>query len=162
MRITTEEFFDFGSLIVFDATHLPYGCAVWPAFWTKGPKWPDDGEIGMFYIRLAPTRLNGNAPMRLAADIVEGINLMNYNQMAVHTTDGCITTSQIQQTGQLGATNCSDGSGCTVHETKPNSFGAGFASAGGGVWATQFDVSGIYIWFWSVSVLSLWARLPVA
>ena len=77
---------------------------------------------------------------------------MNFNQMALHTTSGCFTTNQIQQTGALGATNCSDGSGCTVRETKPNSFGAGFAGAGGGVWATQFDVSGIYMWFWSVSV----------
>ena len=76
---------------------------------------------------------------------------MNYNQMALHTTSGCVTTNKIQQTGALGATNCANGPGCTVRETKANSFGAGFASAGGGVWATQFDVSGIYMWFWSVS-----------
>lgn len=28
-------------------------------------------------------------------------------------------------------------------ETAPNSFQSGFAAAGGGVWATQFDVAGI-------------------
>lgn len=28
-------------------------------------------------------------------------------------------------------------------ETKPNSYGASFAANGGGVWATQYDVSGI-------------------
>ncbi|KAH9942419.1 concanavalin A-like lectin/glucanase domain-containing protein [Epithele typhae] len=127
VRITTKDFYDFGSIWVFDATHLPYGCSVWPAFWSKGPLWPDDGEI----------------------DIVEGINLQSSNQMALHTTSGCFTSNRIEQTGTLGFTNCSAGSGCTVHETKPNSFGQNFANAGGGVWATQFDVSGIYMWFWS-------------
>ena len=32
--------------------------------------------------------------------------------------------------------------GCTVMETAPNSIGAGFNGAGGGVYATQFDISG--------------------
>ncbi|KAI0777301.1 concanavalin A-like lectin/glucanase domain-containing protein [Trametes elegans] len=127
VRITTKDFFDFGSLWVFDATHLPYGCSVWPAFWSKGPKWPDNGEI----------------------DIVEGINLMKDNQMAVHTTWGCTTSDSIVQTGNIGVTDCSQGAGCTVHENKANSFGEGFANAGGGVWATQYDVAGIFIWYWS-------------
>ena len=81
---------------------------------------------------------------------MEGINLMKDNQMAVHTTQGCTTSNSIQQTGTIGFTDCSKGSGCTVHETKANSFGEGFAQAGGGVWATQYDVAGIFIWFWSV------------
>ncbi|RPD65657.1 hypothetical protein L226DRAFT_567136 [Lentinus tigrinus ALCF2SS1-7] len=127
VRITTKDYFDYGSLWVFDATHLPYGCSVWPAFWTKGPTWPDNGEI----------------------DIVEGINLMTNNQMAIHTTDGCTTDKSIVETGNIGSMDCSTGSGCTVRETKDNSFGAGFAQAGGGVWATQFDVAGIYMWFWN-------------
>ncbi|KAI0336817.1 hypothetical protein GY45DRAFT_1237765 [Cubamyces sp. BRFM 1775] len=127
IRLTTKDYYDFGSLWVFDATHMPYGCSVWPAFWTKGPNWPYDGEI----------------------DILEGINLMKDNQMAVHTTQGCMTSNSIQQTGAIGFTDCSKGSGCTVRETKANSFGAGFAQAGGGVWATQYDVAGIFIWFWS-------------
>lgn len=36
-------------------------------------------------------------------------------------------------------------------ETKADSYGAGFASAGGGLWATLFDSTGISIWFWGVS-----------
>ncbi|KAH9852517.1 concanavalin A-like lectin/glucanase domain-containing protein [Lenzites betulinus] len=126
IRITTKDFFDYGSLLVFDATHLPYGCSVWPAFWTKGVNWPFDGEI----------------------DIVEGINLMTSNQMAVHTTQGCKTDNSIVQTGTIGFTDCSQGSGCTVHETKPNSFGEDFGKNGGGVWATQYDVAGVFIWYW--------------
>ncbi|OSD08169.1 glycoside hydrolase family 16 protein [Trametes coccinea BRFM310] len=126
IRITTKDYYDFGSLWVFDATHLPYGCSVWPAFWTKGPNWPFDGEI----------------------DIVEGINLQKDNQMAVHTTQGCTTSNSIVQSGSIGFTDCSHGSGCTVRENKPNSFGQNFAQNGGGVWATQYDVAGVFIWYW--------------
>jgi hypothetical protein len=42
-----------------------------------------------------------------------------------------------------GVTDCSQPSGCFVSESSPNSYGEGFATVGGGVWATQFDVAGI-------------------
>ncbi|KAJ4476012.1 hypothetical protein C8J55DRAFT_122507 [Lentinula edodes] len=45
------------------------------------------------------------------------------------------------------------GQGCLVQETKSNSFRSGFAQAGGGVFATQLDASGIYMWFCSRSSL---------
>ncbi|KAI0372081.1 hypothetical protein BV20DRAFT_941131 [Pilatotrama ljubarskyi] len=127
VRLTSHDFYDVGSLWVFDATHVPYGCSVWPAFWTKGPVWPDNGEI----------------------DILEAVNLMTYNQMAIHTTEGCMTSNAIQQTGELGSADCASNSGCTVRELKPNSYGDDFNNANGGVWATKFDVDGIMIWFWS-------------
>ncbi|KAI0827076.1 concanavalin A-like lectin/glucanase domain-containing protein [Trametes gibbosa] len=127
VRITTKDFYDFGSLWVFDATHVPFGCAVWPAFWTKGPVWPDNGEI----------------------DILEAVNLMDHNQMAIHTTDGCMTSAAVPQTGKLGAVDCASNSGCTVEENKPASYGDAFNAANGGVWATKYDIDGISIWFWS-------------
>ncbi|KAI0635301.1 concanavalin A-like lectin/glucanase domain-containing protein [Trametes polyzona] len=127
VRITSKDFYDYGSLWVFDATHVPFGCTVWPAFWTKGPVWPDNGEI----------------------DILEAVNLMDHNQMAIHTLDGCATSAAIAQTGQLGAVDCGSNSGCTVEENKPASYGDAFNAAQGGVWATKFDVDGISIWFWS-------------
>ncbi|KAH9886712.1 concanavalin A-like lectin/glucanase domain-containing protein [Cubamyces lactineus] len=127
VRITSEDYFPVGTVLVFDATHLPYGCSVWPSFWTKGQNWPIGGEI----------------------DIIEAVNLMTYNQMALHTQDGCTQPASVTQSGATGNTNCSTDAGCTVAEKQPNSFGASFASAGGGVWATQIDSSGIFIWFWS-------------
>lgn len=47
------------------------------------------------------------------------------------------------QKGSSQGVDCSTASGCVVAETAPNSYASGFAAAGGGVWATQFDVSGI-------------------
>jgi len=127
IRITSQDFYGVGSLWIIDLTHLPYGCSVWPAFWSKGPHWPDNGEI----------------------DIIEGVNLVTANQYALHTLPGCSHPGGGWQTGASGETDCSNPSGCTVFETSANSFGQRFAGAGGGVWAAQFDVAGIFIWFWS-------------
>lgn len=46
IRITSQKAWD-DSTIVLDLSHMPEGCATWPAFWTlsqQGP-WPHGGEI---------------------------------------------------------------------------------------------------------------------
>ena len=83
--------------------------------------WPNTGEI----------------------DIVEGINLMQNNQMALHTLPGCAHVAPPTQKGLSLEADCSQDSGCTVQESAPDSFQQAFAAAGGGVWATQFDVTGV-------------------
>ena len=100
-----------GSVFVFDATHLPFGCSVWPSFWTSGVNWSSQGEI----------------------DILESVNRMTNNQMAIHTGGTC------SQSG----TNCSTTSGCTAQDKSDKSYGDAFSNAGGGVWAAQFDTTGI-------------------
>lgn len=70
------------------------------------------------------------------------VNLMKQNQMALHAQNGCTKSNSSLQTGTNGTPNCTEGAGCTVLETNTNSVGAAFASAQGGVWATQFDVTG--------------------
>ncbi|KAG5637617.1 hypothetical protein H0H81_003951 [Sphagnurus paluster] len=127
IRITTQAAYGVGSLWIADMTHIPFGCSVWPAFWTKGPTWPDNGEI----------------------DIMEYINLMPNNQMALHTLPGCVHSPPPNQLGNSSQLDCSQPSGCVVLETQPASTLQAFSDAGGGVWATQFDVAGIFIWFWS-------------
>ncbi|THG93564.1 hypothetical protein EW026_g7702 [Hermanssonia centrifuga] len=126
VRITTNDYFTVGTVWIIDAVHLPFGCSVWPSIWTKGNDWPNNGEI----------------------DIIEGVNQMTFNQMALHTLTGCSAATGTDETGTSGGNDCSVAAGCTVIENTPNSYGQSFASNGGGVWATQFDVTGIFIWFW--------------
>ncbi|GJE89028.1 glycoside hydrolase family 16 protein [Phanerochaete sordida] len=131
VSISSQDYFEIGTVFVIDVARLPWGCSVWPAIWTRGNgDWPATGEI----------------------DIIEGVNRMTFNQMALHTSPGCSAATGTDQTGSPSAnTDCSPLSGCTVKENKPNSFGDDFNNNGGGVWAMQFDVSGIFIWFWQRS-----------
>jgi len=131
VRLDSMDTYGFGSLWVIDVVHLPFGCAVWPAFWTRGENWPTHGEI----------------------DIIEGVNLVTQNQMGLHTLPGCMQTTGSDQLGTSGSDpDCNQGNaseGCSVKDTTSMpSYGQAFNNEGGGVWATQFDVSGVFIWFW--------------
>ncbi|KAK0207144.1 concanavalin A-like lectin/glucanase domain-containing protein [Desarmillaria ectypa] len=133
VKLLSKDLYPLGSLITIDIIHMPYGCSVWPSFWTFGGtdlEWPMYGEI----------------------DIIEGINLNTNNQMALHHNDSsCVQPQNPGQSGRTLNADCSGQAGsigCRVAETKPNSFGEGFSQNGGGVFALQFDVSGAYIWFW--------------
>jgi beta-glucanase (GH16 family) len=46
---------------------MPTGNGTWPAYWTYGTNWPDDGEI----------------------DILEGIYTFDHNQITLHTRNHC-------------------------------------------------------------------------
>jgi len=63
VRIASSDTFAVGSLWVADMYHVPYGCSVWPAWWSQAPVWPQGGEIDTF----------------------EGINTNTQNQMSLHT-----------------------------------------------------------------------------
>ena len=114
---------------------------VWPSFWTLGPEttWPGSGEI----------------------DIIEAINEMDHNQVALHTTVGCYQANITTQSGSTFEIDCSTPQGCDVGENKPNSFGTSFAEAGGGVFALQLDTAGISMWFFSVCCTFIVFRLDL-
>jgi len=129
VRIQSNTAFN-GGLWVLDAVHMPVGCGVWPAWWTVGDNWPNNGEI----------------------DIVEGVNENTYNQASLHTAVGCTITSDFGGTGQLVAeTDCSaddtGNQGCGIRSTDPTSYGAGFNSNGGGVYAMLWDSDGISVYY---------------
>ncbi|KAF2498311.1 hypothetical protein BU16DRAFT_558378 [Lophium mytilinum] len=116
-------------LFVLDLNHLPVGCGVWPAWWTVGKDWPNNGEI----------------------DILEGVNLMTANKPSAHTSAGCTITGS-NQTATLSQPDCSPAApgniGCGSAMVEPNSYGAGFNAAGGGIYAMEWTSAAIRIWFW--------------
>ncbi|KIJ18732.1 glycoside hydrolase family 16 protein [Paxillus involutus ATCC 200175] len=117
---------------VLDITHMPAGCATWPAWWTLsqlGP-WPQGGEI----------------------DIIEGVNLGPSNLGSLHTTANCTMPQYRPQKGTTVSTICDTAfnynQGCGTTFIEPNSYGAAFNQAGGGYYMMERRADkGISMWF---------------
>ncbi|KAH7926045.1 glycoside hydrolase family 16 protein [Leucogyrophana mollusca] len=154
VRITSQKTYT-GGLFILDASNMPVGCGTWPSFWTVGPNWPYNGEI----------------------DIVEGVNNQATNQMTLHsgtnlscTIDTAVSTvngTLSTVTGHLMGTNCystpTADAGCAFADTDNRSFGYGFNTAEGGVFALLWDASaGMSMWFFARSEIpaDLTARAP--
>lgn len=130
VSINTTETYGPGNVFVLDAVHIPFGCSVWPAYWTAARQWPEGGEI----------------------DILEQTNQATNNQMALHTSPGCtIAQANAGMSGSVLLTDCGDeaNAGCIIRDPSDKSYGAGFNGAGGGMWVTEFSTDGISIWFFS-------------
>lgn len=132
VRLSSKKRFKYG-LLVLDAIKMPFGCSTWPAFWTVGDNWPHDGEI----------------------DIVEGVNMLENNQMTLHTGPGCTVSNPMLQSavGNVLNPDCdvyaSSNLGCGVHDRSNASYGQPFNRQGGGVFAMEWSKSGISIWRFS-------------
>ncbi|KAG4416886.1 hypothetical protein IFR04_009964 [Cadophora malorum] len=129
VRIESKKAYNHG-LFIADIAHMPGSiCGVWPAFWLFGPNWPSSGEI----------------------DIIEGVNLAGSNTITLHTSAGCnINTAGSQYGTNLQHSNCNQdngNTGCGATTTTANAYGDSFNSIGGGVYAMQWESSGIYVWF---------------
>ncbi|VDC02132.1 unnamed protein product [Peniophora sp. CBMAI 1063] len=128
---------DVGTLLVANLVHIPFGCSVWPAFWTLDASTETDvgGEI----------------------DIIETVNLQTQNQYSLHTRSGCTlsNSTSFPHTGTVLQTNC-DGvdfnvtgnQGCVTEEPAQNSGGPGFA---GGAYAMYLSTDGVQFWFFPTS-----------
>lgn len=130
VRIESKKRYTKGLFIV-DVKHMPGGiCGTWPAFWSFGSgTWPQTGEI----------------------DIIEGVNANTQNKMALHTDTNC-KTDGLGQTGAQSLYNCaldsaSGASGCDVNAVEANTYGAGFNTATGGVYAMEWTSKSIKVWF---------------
>lgn len=120
------------SVMIFNLYHMPAGCGTWPAIWTVGNDWPNQGEI----------------------DILEGINDLAPNQVTLHTGSGCTMPASRPQTGTSGGDNCdsyaTNNVGCGVRLTSSNgNYGHQFNANGGGWYAIERSTNGIKVWFWS-------------
>ncbi|TCD65821.1 hypothetical protein EIP91_002171 [Steccherinum ochraceum] len=134
IRINSKERYTIGTLWVADMLHAPFGCSVWPAFWSSAPTWPQGGEI----------------------DVFEGVNQETRAHMGLHTAPGCShTNTTLQSSTVINSTDCSiyanSNEGCIITNPTTNSYGAPFASAGGGVFVTEFAPTGISVWFFTRS-----------
>ncbi|KAF7870031.1 hypothetical protein EAF04_004815 [Stromatinia cepivora] len=130
VRLSSNKSYNHG-LFIADIAHMPGSlCGVWPAFWLVGPHWPYTGEI----------------------DVIEGVSLASTNSITLHTAPGCVINTAGSQPGITPSdSNCNSNNGyngCGVATNKPNSYGTGFNNVGGGVYAVQWESSGIYVWFW--------------
>jgi len=136
IRIQTADAYGVGNLWIADMTHVPFGCSVWPAWWSGAPNWPQSGEIDTF----------------------EGVNQVTMHQTGLHTLPGCqLDQNATSFTGLVNSTNCAfdvdANSGCTITNPSVHSYGQPFADAGGGVWVTELAKEGISIWFFTRSVV---------
>jgi len=132
VRIESKKSFN-GGLFLIDLEHLPTGCGTWPAYWTYGPSWPNNGEI----------------------DIIEVVARMTADQTTLHTRSGCTMANEDKSsfTGNMTSANCdtTQGNGCSI-QAMPNSSGTPFNNNKGGVYATQWvtgNSGGINIWFFN-------------
>lgn len=130
VRVTSNAAYTHG-LFILDLAHMPGSiCGVWPAYWMFGPNWPASGEI----------------------DIIEGVDTNVNDTISLHTSAGCTINIDGSQSGAaLGSANCNQDSGntgCSASTTLGQSYGDAFNLAGGGVYAMQWESSGLYVWFW--------------
>ncbi|KAF9073249.1 glycoside hydrolase family 16 protein [Rhodocollybia butyracea] len=134
VRIATTKSYN-GGLFIADIWAMPYGCSLWPAYWSVGPDWPAGGEI----------------------DIMEGVNLNKNNQMTLHTSAECSIESAVsklvRENISMGNLDCassnSDNTGCLFIDNDSRSYGQGFSNQGGGVYAHEWNESAIKIWFFA-------------
>lgn len=135
VRLSSQQTYGINSVWVIDALHVPFGCSVWPAFWSLSlaDQWPAGGEIDTF----------------------EGVNLQTMNQQTLHTTQNCTLTRDPSTpfTGNVANTDCyafaNGNAGCGIRDSRTSSYGAGFAQSGGGVWVTELADEGVSVWFFN-------------
>lgn len=123
-------------LVVWDVASMPIGCGAWPAMWMNGPDWPNGGEF----------------------DVIEGVGDSPTNTISLHTSEGCTVPPSSASnlfTGDFARGDCyayaDPLGGCSITQGKTSqpAYGSGFNSAGGGVYVSRFDSTGLYVWFFA-------------
>ncbi|GAA6024997.1 hypothetical protein JCM10207_002108 [Rhodosporidiobolus poonsookiae] len=132
VKITTKEQYGEG-LYVWDVERMPQVCGVWPAIWSTGDNWPENGEI----------------------DLVEYVSHQTKNSFSVHTASGCWAGS----TGYSGksmldgenALNCdaeaTTAQGCGFRSHSLNTAGIGANPSRGGLYALEWARAGLKAWY---------------
>lgn len=134
---------------------MPFGCSVWPAWWTEGDNWPSGGEIDIIEgVNSMPTLVTFLA--FLCRRFISGAR----NQYTFHSGPGgncnIPKSPPINEDGAPAFTsnvlgsNCTsfqgNDAGCGFDDKNTSSFGEGFKNAGGGIFALLRDSESIKIW----------------
>lgn len=76
--------------------------------------------------------------------------------MTLHTVDGLTISNNGDFSGSISTSNCyvdapgqSSNAGCSISASSPLTYGSGFNSNGGGVYATDWTSQGISIYFFA-------------
>jgi len=73
--------------------------------------------------------------------------MVHNSQTSLHTEPGCTAVNAVQTSTLVNSTDCSfktnSNEGCVVEDPDPNSYGAAFAAAGGGMFVLELVESGI-------------------
>lgn len=120
VKIGTKRSFTYYLMIV-ELTHVPWGCGVWPAVWTRAPrsKWPDGGELDIVeYVHDFPgqTSFHTGRPNRCKLDgtllnvpgcpVMPDINGMNYDCNTTYPNSlGCAVNTLPLYNGLMWAQN---------------------------------------------------------
>ena len=121
IRLQSNNRFSEGHIFVIDIQHMPTGNGTWPAWWSYGPDWPNNGEI----------------------DTIETVNIEEVVQQTLHTSYGCFMNIP-----GIFDPNCNSAdahNGCGLNGP-PNSGGPAFNQGDGGVYATKWTSEGIKMW----------------
>ncbi len=121
IRLQSNNRFSEGHIFVIDIQHMPTGSGTWPAWWSYGPNWPNNGEI----------------------DTIETVNIEDVVHQTLHTSYGCFMNIP-----SIFDPNCNSDdahNGCGLHGPS-NSGGPAFNAANGGVFATKWTSEGIKMW----------------
>jgi hypothetical protein len=142
-------------LIIADLAHMPSSaCGSWPAFWTLGSDWPNK-----LVDHATILRGSGLTATSGEIDIIEGVNSDTTNSMTLHTNPGCTIVSNAGFSGAVKTNNCdakaqgNAGCGVAAGNDSITSYGDGFNSAGGGVYATEWTDTAISIWHFARGVI---------
>ncbi|KAF8827753.1 hypothetical protein HHX47_DHR4000369 [Lentinula edodes] len=144
--LESNEMMTIGSLLVFDAVHIPYGVC-----------FPEKVLNGLLIVsQVLGVAIPVHARARLARQWRDGLDRKCESGDKQSVFPPCSSATS-NQTGTTTSTNCTvvpsedENTGCVVEDTQTDSFGAGFAENNGGVYAVLWDESGIAMWFFNRS-----------
>ncbi|KAI5841229.1 putative endo-1,3(4)-beta-glucanase [Tricharina praecox] len=132
VRVESKMLFTHG-LFLLDVDHMPYGCGVWPAFWTYGltSPWPELGEI----------------------DIIENVHNARNNSQTIHVSPGdcsCqfVPAAHDQMTGWTKTPYCTlQKSAQYLMTFDPREESYGRPGWKGGVYAMEWTDKRVRTWF---------------